>query len=125
MLKEYLISQDVITNETVHKKQPSSTVNAQELANALLAEVRLLRSSFCANLIQSTLASRVPLVTKAALPTNAMCVADCISDWRKMASGEKVFIDPTTLGKMPACSVIDSACKTTDRLVQQFMCGQS
>ncbi len=125
MLKDYLVLQNVNTSEISHKQPPNNTINAQELANALLAEVRLLRSSFCANLIQSTLASRVPLVTKAVLPTNAMCVADCISDWRKMASGEKVFIDPTTLDKIPACSVIDSACKTTDRLVQQFMYGQS
>ncbi|KAM7534513.1 hypothetical protein Aperf_G00000115509 [Anoplocephala perfoliata] len=102
----------------------SELITPNDLRDALLTELRLLKSALCGPLIRHTMKSTLPLITERSLPktSSALKIAGIFADWREVAGGSKP-IDRSVVAEVVGetnIGVIAAACATTNSIISRL-----
>lgn len=113
----------MILREGSWKSYESEVVTLNDFRDALLTELRLLKSALCGPLIRHVMESNLPLVTDALPKTDsALQIASIVANWRNFGSGCKP-IDRSVISEIineRNIIVITSACATTNSIISRL-----
>ncbi|VDO07390.1 unnamed protein product [Rodentolepis nana] len=105
------------------KSCESVVVNLNDFRDALLTELRLLKSAFCGPLIRHIMESKLPLITDALPGTySALQVASTLANLRDLGSGCKP-IDRSVISEVVnerSIGAIASACASTNSILSRL-----
>ncbi|KAL5106931.1 Exportin-4 [Taenia crassiceps] len=127
LLLDYLNRNDLLVTEKKGNEEEvrRESVALNDLRDALLTELGLLKSVLCAPLIRRVLTSCVPLVTASTAISPSMSAlkfADLVADWRNAAAGSEP-IDKSVAADVLGGSleVLAAACSTTESIIANLV----
>nr|CDS25634.1 hypothetical protein HmN_000607200 [Hymenolepis microstoma] len=123
LLIDRLKREGFVVSKSSWKSHESEVVTLSDFRDALLTELRLLKSAFCGPLIRHVMESKLPLVTDALPRTySALQVASTVANLRDFGSGCKP-IDRSVISEVfneRSINVIASACASTNSIISRL-----